>query len=83
MIATARAAERRQQRDRDGEAARRAGMRHVLVRATLAIMQRDGVDELAALKELRGVAMRERVALEDAAALYMSARDAGQARRNS
>lgn len=80
VIASANCALRRRHAAREAEVARRAGQRHVLVRAVLTIMQRDGVDELAALKRLRAFAMVERVALEDAAALLLKD---GDARRES
>lgn len=72
VIATARAAERQQRMMRDAEVARRTGLRHVLVQATLKMMRREGLDEMAALKRLRALAMAERVALEDAAAIYLA-----------
>lgn len=75
VIATARAADRRQAAERDAEIARRAGLRHMVVRATLAIMEREGVDERAALKRLRQLAMRGQLALEDAAVHYLSQTD--------
>ena len=50
VIAAAKSAERLCVRRREAETARRAGMRDVLVRAVLAIMQAEGVDELAALR---------------------------------
>lgn len=74
VIAAAKSAERLRVRRREEEAARRAGMRDVLVRAVLAIMQAEGVDELAALRQLRAFAMVERLALEDAAARYLDDR---------
>ena len=80
VIASANCALRRRNAAREAEVARRAGQRHLLVRAVLRIMQRDGVDELAALKRLRAFAMVERVALEDAAALLLKD---GEARRES
>ncbi|TCM87098.1 transcriptional antiterminator [Rhodovulum steppense] len=83
VIAAAKSAERLRVRRREEEAARRAGMRDVLVRAVLAIMQAEDVEELAALRQLRAFAMVERIALEDAAALYLNdprPRRAGQPR---
>ncbi|MCO8146361.1 transcriptional antiterminator [Rhodovulum tesquicola] len=74
VIAAAKSAERLRVRRREAETARRAGMRDVLVRAVLAIMQAEGVDELAALRQLRAFAMVERLALEDAAARYLNDR---------
>jgi len=71
VIARAKCADRQRARDREAEIARRAGLRDVLVRAVIAIMRDEGVDELAALKQLRAFAMVERIALEDAAALYL------------
>jgi len=76
VIASAKGAERRRSLDREAELARRAGLRDVLVRAVIAIMRAEGVDELAALKQLRAFAMVERIALEDAAALYLQDRSA-------
>lgn len=72
VIAAAKCAERQRQTAREAEVARRAGQRHVLVRAVIGVMQAEGVDELGALKRLRAFAMVERVALEDAAALYLA-----------
>lgn len=80
VIASANCALRRRNAAREAEVARRSGQRHLLVRAVVTIMQRDGVDELAALKRLRAFAMVERVALEDAAALLLKD---GDARRES
>ena len=63
---------RRERALHDAETARRSGLRHVLLRAVMNIMERDGVDDLAALKTLRGRAMRARVSLEDAAAQMLA-----------
>ena len=79
VIATACAADRRRRAARDAETARRAGLRHLVVRATLALMAREGIDDLAALRRLRQLAMRDQLALEDAAVQYLSAQDARHA----
>ncbi|ARE41231.1 Two component response regulator [Rhodovulum sp. P5] len=75
VIAASKHAARVQHRAREAEAARRAGMRDILIRAVIAIMSSHGVDEIAALKKLRTFAMVERVALEDAAELYLRETD--------
>ncbi|TCP60666.1 AmiR/NasT family two-component response regulator [Rhodovulum bhavnagarense] len=72
VIATARWTERARRTEHDVEAARRAGMRHFLIRAVMQIMETHGVDELGALRKLRTLAMVERVALEDAALLVLN-----------
>lgn len=67
VIAADRARERQARAAHDAEMARRGGMRHLVLRAAITIMERDGVDDLTALKRLRALAMHERVPLEDAA----------------
>ncbi|TCO70098.1 ANTAR domain-containing response regulator [Rhodovulum euryhalinum] len=78
VIASAKCAERLRTIHREAEIARRAGLRDVLVRAVLAIMAAEGLDDLTALKRLRALAMIERIPLEDAAARYLQQ---GTARR--
>lgn len=68
VIAGAHCRARQERAAYDSEMARRSGLRHVLLRAVMVIMERNGVDDLAALKVLRENAMRARVPLEDAAA---------------
>ncbi|MCB1330125.1 MAG: ANTAR domain-containing protein [Maritimibacter sp.] len=68
VIAAAHCRARQDRAAQDAETARRGALRHVLVRATMALMARDGVDDLTALKQIRARAMRTRVPLEDAAA---------------
>lgn len=77
VLGFARHAERREARGREAETTRRASLRLDLLRAICAIMRTEGIDEARALKKLRAFAMVERVALEDAAGLYL----AGAAKR--
>ena len=72
VLGFARHAERCEARRREAEVSRRASLRLELLRAVVAIMQDEGIDEARALKKLRAFAMVERVALEDAASLYLS-----------
>lgn len=80
VIAFARHAERAEQRRYAAETDRRNGLRLELVRAVQAIMQAEGIDDAAALKRLRAYAMVERLALEDAAVLYLSGTGVRQGR---
>ncbi|RYH07865.1 ANTAR domain-containing response regulator [Tropicimonas sp. IMCC6043] len=68
VVATAKCDERQRIAMREAETARRAGMRQMLIQAVISLMQRDDIDEIAALKRLRAFAMIERLPLEDAAA---------------
>lgn len=72
VLGFARHDERCETRRREAESARRASLRLDLLRAVLSIMQAERIDEVRALKKLRAFAMVERVALEDAATLYLS-----------
>ena len=74
VIATATFERQREETRREAETARRAGLRLEVIRAVLALMAAEGIDEAAALKQLRALAMVERVALEDAAVLYLDER---------
>ncbi|WP_116132061.1 ANTAR domain-containing response regulator [Tropicimonas sp. IMCC34043] len=71
VIGSAKCAERLRNARREVEVARRAGQRHLLIRAANQVMAREAVDELTALKRLRAFAMARRVSLEDAAALFL------------
>lgn len=64
--------EKGQRRERDAKMAKRAGQRLDVIRAVLRLMQQKGLDEAAALKQLRAFAMVERISLEDAAGRYLS-----------
>ncbi|SFC09118.1 ANTAR domain-containing response regulator [Tropicimonas isoalkanivorans] len=79
VVASAKCAERRGNAERAAEAARRAGQRHVLIRAVLLLMQEEAIDEMAALKRLRALAMVERLPLEDAAAKLLDTTDGKRA----
>ena len=79
VIAAAHFADRQDRAARDAETARRNGLRHALLRATMTVMERDGVDDLTALKTLRTKAMQSRVSLEDAAVQFLAEADS---RRN-
>ncbi|WP_373050514.1 ANTAR domain-containing response regulator [Thalassovita aquimarina] len=72
VLGFARHAERAEIRRREAEAGRRATLRLELVQAVIAVMRDEGIGEAQALKQLRAFAMVERVALEDAARLYLS-----------
>lgn len=72
VFAAAGLARRRADAAQAAEAARRGAMRLDLVRAVLAVMARDAVDEATALKRLRAFAMVERITLEDAAARLLA-----------
>ena len=71
VLGFARHTERQDARRKDAEVARRLTLRLDLLRAVFAIMQSEDIDEAQALKKLRAFAMVERIALEDAAALYL------------
>jgi len=81
VVASAHSAERLQRVDRDQEHQRRNGMRHMLVRAVLHIMNRDDIDEIAALKQLRARAMSDRMPLEDVAVAVLAEGDTSPNRR--
>lgn len=81
VVATAHQAKRLGRTARDAETARRNGLRHALVRAVLQIMEREGIDEIAALKQLRTQAMAGQMALEDAAVQVLSDNTPMHARR--
>ncbi len=83
VVATAKCAERQRQVAREVETVRRTGLRHVLIQAVVLLMQRDGINELAAPKRLRAFAMTERLPLEDAAAALLDRPDDHLARRQS
>jgi len=72
VIAFARHAERAGQHQNQAEFIRRNGLRLDLIRAVNSIARDEAVSEATALKRLRAYAMVERLALEDAAALYLS-----------
>lgn len=72
VIARATFEEKQRRREHDAKMARRAGQRLDVIRAVLRIMQEKGLDEAAALKQLRAFAMVERLSLEDAAARYLA-----------
>lgn len=72
VIAHATFEEKEQRREREAKMARRAGQRLDVIRAVLCLMQKKGLDEAAALKQLRAFAMVERISLEDAAGRYLS-----------
>ncbi|MGB8622762.1 MAG: ANTAR domain-containing protein [Paracoccaceae bacterium] len=67
VIAHAKFRERCAMSEQNAETARRASLRLPLIRAVLAIMEREGVGEKQALKRLRAFAMVEQLPLEDAA----------------
>jgi AmiR/NasT family two-component response regulator len=71
VVAAARFAERQREAMREAEVARRASLRHQVIRAVVRIMRSEGIDEFAALRRLRALAMVERLALEDAACLFL------------
>jgi len=74
VLATATFERRVEVARREAETARRAGQRLTLIRAVLQVMRDEEIDEAAALQRLRALAMVERVAVEDAAALLLDER---------
>ncbi|MBN2906850.1 MAG: transcriptional antiterminator [Rhodobacteraceae bacterium] len=72
VIARAKCNERLRAHQREAEVARRAGLRDILVQAVIEVMAAQNVDVLGALKQLRALAMIERISLEDAAAQYLN-----------
>jgi hypothetical protein len=72
VIAFARHAERAGQDRNEAEIIRRNGLRLDLIRAVNSIARTEAVSDTTALKRLRAYAMVERLALEDAAVLYLS-----------
>ncbi|KUF10783.1 hypothetical protein [Pseudoponticoccus marisrubri] len=78
VIASARFAERAERRRAAAEADRRNGLRLEVIRAVIAIMRSEDIDEAAALKRLRAFAMVEQLPLEDAATRLLA--DLGQTR---
>ena len=80
VVASAHRDARLERADRDAEMQRRNGLRHMVVRAVLHIMQRDSVDDLTALKQLRARAMGDRTSLEDVAIAMLAESETGTAR---
>lgn len=81
VIARARCTERLQRRARETELGRRNSLRHMLIRAVLHLMEQHGIDDVAALKDLRTRAMQDRETLEDAAVRLLSEVDGQLTRR--
>jgi len=80
VIAFARHADRAGQNRDQAEIIRRNGLRLDLIRAVNSITRTEAVSDAAALKRLRAYAMVERLALEDAAVLYLSQNKGRQGR---
>lgn len=82
VVASAHRGERLERAERRRELHRRNGLRHMLVRAVLHIMQHEGTDEINALKHLRARAMSDRMSLEDVAVAVLAEGASGPARRS-
>lgn len=81
VIAAAHCTERLDRRARETELARRNSLRHMFLKAVLHLIERDGIDELAALKVLRTRAMQDQESLEDAAVRLLTDVDRDLRRR--